>query len=380
MLGAMGDGAPKIGRAAHAPSSRPRRRARGARERFAFATDDRERQEALRLASAATMRVNTMRRASAHRASRDEPRMRRRARAEDAAHAREGGKKQDPLPRRLPSLTRRNAACGPELYERQSTASRTRSPRRPASRWCRRPSRDARRPRRNPRLRSAPTPRRGHAATGRRARPRARRRARRTPISPETAHSKSPPTARSPDVEHAAAVRVQRIQRGRAARDRVKALSDARRVAAKEKEREAAVRAGAVPTARPERAGRDRAREREQKMRVGVARVARGARGGFVAPFRLAFSSRGAVGSETRSRSPSSRDEGEDVFAPETETARRKDEATTATKTPTKTPTAAPAVGRAAAARRLKLRLEAEMAAARESALADARRESRNGG
>ena len=57
------DGTPKIGRAAHddAELEAAEARAQELKERFAFATDDRERQEALRLASEATMRVNTMR-------------------------------------------------------------------------------------------------------------------------------------------------------------------------------------------------------------------------------------------------------------------------------------------------------------------------------
>ena len=139
MLGAMGDGAPKIGRAAHddAELEAAEARAEELKERFAFATDDRERQEALRLASEATMRVNTMRAAcecppSIARRAADEA-----SRAlKDARHMLEKAEeKQEPAaasPPKPDAAERR--VRSPGVYERQSTASNaTRSPTRPAS-------------------------------------------------------------------------------------------------------------------------------------------------------------------------------------------------------------------------------------------------------
>ena len=128
MLGAMGDGAPKIGRAAHddAELEAAEARAEELKERFAFATDDRERQEALRLASEATMRVNTMRAAcecppSIARRAADEA-----SRAlKDARHMLEKAEeKQEPAaasPPKPDAAERRVRSSG--VYERQSTAS-----------------------------------------------------------------------------------------------------------------------------------------------------------------------------------------------------------------------------------------------------------------
>jgi len=374
VLGAMGDGAPKIGRAAHddAELEAAEARAEELKERFAFATDDRERQEALRLASEATMRVNTMRAAcecppSIARRAADEA-----SRAlKDARHMLEKAEeKQEPVaasPPKPDAAERR--VRSPGVYERQSTASNaTRSPTRPASALV-----STTPPRR------APTPTEPSSSPSATSSQRTRgdrpssSTAREAPSASNASQKSKSPTARSPDVEHAAAVRVQRVQRGRAARERVKALSDARRVAAKEKEREAAVRAGATPKrARSARGAAPEAR-RETKPESAKKRIASARSPAFreAASSRLFVSPNEEARSRQRSeaRSPSLRDENEDVFAPETETARRKG----TTKTPTSARRAA-----AAAARRLKLRLEAEMAAARESALADARRESRN--
>jgi CRP-like cAMP-binding protein len=370
----MGDGAPKIGRAAHddAELEAAEARAEELKERFAFATDDRERQEALRLASEATMRVNTMRAAcecppSIARRAADEA-----SRAlKDARHMLEKAEeKQEPVaasPPKPDAAERR--VRSPGVYERQSTASNaTRSPTRPASALV-----STTPPRRAPTPTEPSTsPSATSSQTTRGDRPSSST-AREAPSESNASQKSKSPTARSPDVEHAAAVRVQRVQRGRAARERVKALSDARRVAAKEKERETAVRAGATPTrARSARGAAPEAR-RETKPESAKKRIASARSPAFreAASSRLFVSPNEEARSRQRSeaRSPSLRDENEDVFAPETETARRKG----ATKTPTSARRAA-----AAAARRLKLRLEAEMAAARESALADARRESRN--
>ena len=374
MLGAMGDGAPKIGRAAHddAELEAAEARAEELKERFAFATDDRERQEALRLASEATMRVNTMRAAcecppSIARRAADEA-----SRAlKDARHMLEKAEeKQEPVaasPPKPDAAERR--VRSPGVYERQSTASNaTRSPTRPASALV-----STTPPRR------APTPTEPSSSPSATSSQRTRgdrpssSTAREAPSASNASQKSKSPTARSPDVEHAAAVRVQRVQRGRAARDRVKALSDARRVAAKEKEREAAVRAGATPKRAQSARGAAPPARRETKPESAKKRIASARSPAFreAASSRLFVSPNEEARSRQRSeaRSLSLRDENEDVFAPETETARRKG----ATKTPTSARRAA-----AAAARRLKLRLEAEMAAARESALADARRESRN--
>ena len=247
------DGTPKIGRAAHddAELEAAEARAQELKERFAFATDDRERQEALRLASEATMRVNTMR------AARECPPSIARRAADEASRALKDARRmlqaaegtQEPAvasPPKPDAAERR--VRSPGVVDRQSTASNaTRSPARPA------PA-----PVSTPPPRRAPTPTKPPSSPSATSEQRIRgdrpssSSARDAPIREANANQESTgpgpgPTAHSPDVEHAAAVRVQRVQRGRAARERVKALSEARRVAAKEKEREAAISAGAAP-------------------------------------------------------------------------------------------------------------------------------------
>ena len=273
--------------------------------------------------------------------------------------------KQEPAAASPPSLTRRNAACGPPVSTSASRPRRRRGrPRDRLRRWCRRPSRDARRPRRNPRLRSAPTPRRGHAATGRRARPRARRRARRTPISPETRNRRvhQPPARPTSSTLPPSACSAYSAVAPRATASR---RSPTRGASPRRRRKEAAVRAGAVGA----RASRNRSANKDS---VGVAPSPAFHERSSRLSSRL---SRGAVGSETRSRSPSSRDEGETSRAGDGD-GERKAGKRTPTKTPTKTPTSA--------ARRRRRRAEAEAASgggdgggARVGAR-DARRESQN--
>ena len=132
------DGTPKIGRAAHddAELEAAEARAQELKERFAFATDDRERQEALRLASEATMRVNTMR------AARECPPSIARRAADEASRALKDARRmlqaaegtQEPAvasPPKPDAAERR--VRSPGVVDRQSTASNaTRSPARPA--------------------------------------------------------------------------------------------------------------------------------------------------------------------------------------------------------------------------------------------------------
>ena len=380
----MGDGAPKVGRAAHddAELEAAEARAEELKERFAFATDDRERQEALRLASEATMRVNTMR------AARECPPSIARRAADEASRALKDARRmleaaEGNLEPAAASPPKPEAAGrrvrSPGVFERQSTASNAmRSPTRPA------PAPISTTP-----PRRAPTPTNPSsspsATSSRRTRgDRPSSSTARDAPSESNANQKSKrPTVRSPDVEHAAAVRVQRVQRGRAARERVKALSEARRVAAKEKEREAANRAGGTPKrARSARgtgasfAPRDEAFETERETSAAATRSeaapltgARTVASGRTPAFRAPVSPDGPKSSNEEARSSRiPRSPSENAATPGTR-ARDKRE----TKTPTSARRAA-----AAAARRLKLRLEAEMEAARASALAGARRAARN--
>ena len=305
MLGAMGDGAPKIGRAAHddAELEAAEARAEELKERFAFATDDRERQEALRLASEATMRVNTMRAAcecppSIARRAADEA-----SRAlKDARHMLEKAEeKQEPAaasPPKPDAAERR--VRSPGVYERQSTASNRDAVAHetgfgadvddlPATRAdpdgtlvfvqrqllaedTRRPAVELDRARGAERVeRRFLWSRPEIEESTKKNRPLARRRARR----------RRPPAARA--------------ARPRRARPRQGALRrEARR---REGEGKRGGRSGGRRSeARPERFGK---RRDETGERVGSNRV-----GALARVSRVAFSSRGAVGSETRSPKP----------------------------------------------------------------------------
>ena len=387
------DGTPKIGRAAHddAELEAAEARAQELKERFAFATDDRERQEALRLASEATMRVNTMR------AARECPPSIARRAADEASRALKDARRmlqaaegtQEPAvasPPKPDAAERR--VRSPGVVDRQSTASNaTRSPARPA------PA-----PVSTPPPRRAPTPTKPPSSPSATSEQRIRgdrpssSSARDAPIREANANQESTgpgpgPTAHSPDVEHAAAVRVQRVQRGRAARERVKALSEARRVAAKEKDREAAFSAGATPK-----------RAKSARGASAATRVS-GAKDDTRTPPRRTTPSASASspiitssidGQKTKGRavasaSPASRaavraSGSFDAASPSHRARRsvpRSPEAAFGTK-PRRGPSSSAERAANAAARRLKLRLEADMAAANESALAESRKESRN--
>jgi len=387
------DGTPKIGRAAHddAELEAAEARAQELKERFAFATDDRERQEALRLASEATMRVNTMR------AARECPPSIARRAADEASRALKDARRmlqaaegtQEPAvasPPKPDAAERR--VRSPGVVDRQSTASNaTRSPARPA------PA-----PVSTPPPRRAPTPTKPPSSPSATSEQRIRgdrpssSSARDAPIREANANQESTgpgpgPTAHSPDVEHAAAVRVQRVQRGRAARERVKALSEARRVAAKEKEREAAISAGATPK-----------RAKSARGASAATRVS-GAKDDTRTPPRRTTPSASASspvitsatgGQKTKGHAVASaspafraavRASGSFDEASPSHRARRSvprsPEAAPGTK-PRRGPSSSAERAANAAARRLKLRLEADMAAANESALAESRKESRN--
>jgi CRP-like cAMP-binding protein len=387
------DGTPKIGRAAHddAELEAAEARAQELKERFAFATDDRERQEALRLASEATMRVNTMR------AARECPPSIARRAADEASRALKDARRmlqaaegtQEPAvasPPKPDAAERR--VRSPGVVDRQSTASNaTRSPARPA------PA-----PVSTPPPRRAPTPTKPPSSPSATSEQRIRgdrassSSARDAPIREANANQESTgpgpgPTAHSPDVEHAAAVRVQRVQRGRAARERVKALSEARRVAAKEKDREAAFSAGATPK-----------RAKSARGASAATRVS-GAKDDTRTPPRRTTPSASASspiitsapgGQKTKGHAVASaspafraavRASGSFDFSASPSASRRSvprsPEAAPGTK-PRRGPSSSAERAANAAARRLKLRLEADMAAANESALAESRKESRN--
>lgn len=209
-----GEGAPVIGRAAHGADelAAAEAHAHELKTRFAFALDDDERRELLRLASDATMRVNTMRAAIEC-----APSVARRA-ADEAARVLGNAKRMlvsaDTTPETRsvtpPKRDARGTARSSPISGRQSNSHQSPSAESPAAR----------------------STGRSPAATVH------------TAHSPQSTHRKSPefttstarhrePSGHSPDVEHAAAVRLQRVQRGRAARERVRQLSDAKRAAAR---------------------------------------------------------------------------------------------------------------------------------------------------
>ena len=230
----MGEGAPKVGRAAYdnAELEAAEARAEELKERFAFATDDRERQEAFRLASEATLRVNTMR------AVRECPPSIAKRAADEASRSLKDAQrmledreeKQEPAAASPPEHeAAERRVRSPNVFERQSTASNaTRSPTRPAAAPASTtPSRRAPTPMKPSSSPSAASPQgiRGDRPSSSSARD--------APSESNAHEMTKSPTARSPDVERAAAVRVQRVQRGRAARERVEALSEAKRVASR---------------------------------------------------------------------------------------------------------------------------------------------------
>ena len=228
-----------------------------------------------------------------------------------------------PLPRRLPSLTRRNAACGPPV---STSASRPRRMRRG-------------RPRDRLALVSTTFPRRAPTPTEPSSSFSANSSQRTRGDRPSSSTAREAPSASNADLSETEIEESTNrpLARRRARRRRPRAARTARSRRARPRQgalrREARRRegegkrggrsGGRRPEARPERAGRDET-ESAKKDGVGVARVARVSRGGFVAPFVSPFRLEERSGPKPEARSPSSRDEGEDIFAPETETARRK--------------------------------------------------------
>jgi hypothetical protein len=238
MASTSGD-APRIGRDAHgdAELAAAETRAQTLKERFAFAVDERERVVLLKLASEATMHVNTMRAARecspslARRAADEARKVLANARrmlatatvAEESVVTTKGAPPKVAESRSPSVPNSRLTSSGASPARATSAASPdTKTPARRLMPFAKR-AEDSPKQRQVPHIANPPVNVTPTQSSARKQSPEKER--------TSSAQQRSPPreTRHSPDVEHAAAVRLQRVQRGRAARERVRQISDAKR-------------------------------------------------------------------------------------------------------------------------------------------------------